>query len=897
MSSADIQDRLQRALGASYTVERELGGGGMSRVFVAGESALGRKVVIKVLRPELAEGLSTDRFKREVGIAARLQHPHIVPLLAAGALDGGILYYTMPLVEGQSLRDRMAREGALPIGDVVRIVAEVAGALASAHRAGIIHRDVKPENILLSDGGALVADFGIAKALSASREPSDGDDGAARASTLTATGTSLGTPAYMAPEQAVGDVVDHRADLYALGAVTYEMLAGSAVFEGRTAQQLIAAHAAQAPEPLTRRRAATPPALAMLVMQLLEKNPADRPQSADEVIRLLRAGDSAVPTREATGHDDARTLVKEKRAQNAGPLVIVGVVALLTGALAGALLGGRGAEDSSAQPVISAIVAPAGQDIRMEAGVALSADGARLALVAADRQGATAIWVRPLDSQTATRIDGTDGASGPFWSPDGGSLGFFAGGQLRIADLNRGTRRILCPASRPGGGAWTQDGTIVYSPDFLSVPLFKVAAAGGPCTQISRFGEGEYIHRRPSALPDGRRIMFSGVIDRNTASIVDLESGQITRVRADGGGDAIFVAPDWFLWREAAGGALNAQRLDLRTLQPVGEPRLVLDRVVGVRSVPSYTAVPTAIVALQTSADARHVVWVDRQSAVVDSVRAPTDFSNPLFGAATAALSHDGRRIAFAAGGPLWIHDRDRRVAVQVRAQTSPDQGTLDPAWSPGDSLIAYRTLFAGTLELRTYSIARGTSDSLFASGRRNIRTPAWSSDGQRIAFQLSAGDSAALDEIWIYSFATRTATRAWPDRGNASSPRWSPDGQWIAYVSDGLGAPEVFVRPVAASGIEARVSTAGGDYPRWSRNGRELYYRAPNGSIMGVRVTLGRTATLSTPTVVVAAPPFSRAARWFDVTPEGDRFFAFNREDPPVLTLLQGWQARLGGR
>ena len=288
MNRADVQDRLQQALGSAYVIERELGGGGMSRVFLAREAALGRKVVIKVLRPELAEALSGERFKREVRLAARLQHPHIVPLLTAGEIDGSVLFYTMPFVEGESLRQRLAREGALPLADTVRVLGDVAGALAYAHRTGVVHRDVKPENILLSDGGAVVADFGIAKAISASRG-SDGEGDAGRASTLTTAGTSLGTPAYMAPEQATGDTVDHRADLYSLGVVGYEMLSGRAPFEGRTAQQLMGAHATETPEPIARRRASVPPRLGALVMQLLEKNPADRPQSADELRRTLDA--------------------------------------------------------------------------------------------------------------------------------------------------------------------------------------------------------------------------------------------------------------------------------------------------------------------------------------------------------------------------------------------------------------------------------------------------------------------------------------------------------------------------------------------------------------------------------------------------------------------------------
>ena len=271
----DVRTRLEHALGAAYSIDRELSGGGMSHVFVAEERAFGRQVVVKVLRDDLTEGASASRFKREISVAAKLQHPHIVPLLSAGE-EGETLYYTMPFVEGESLRTRLQREGELPIPDVVRVLREVAGALAYAHRRGIVHRDIKPENVLLSDGNSLVTDFGIAKALEVARTQGDEKSG-----TISQLGVALGTPAYMAPEQGAADpTVDHRADLYALGCVGYELLSGRPPFEGRATRQLMAAHATETPAAIGVRRANTPPELATLVMQCLEKSAADRPQSA-----------------------------------------------------------------------------------------------------------------------------------------------------------------------------------------------------------------------------------------------------------------------------------------------------------------------------------------------------------------------------------------------------------------------------------------------------------------------------------------------------------------------------------------------------------------------------------------------------------------------------------------
>ena len=285
----DLRERLQTTLGTAYTLERELGGGGMSRVFVADETALGRQVVVKVLPPDLAAGVSVDRFKREIQVAARLQHPHIVPVLSAGETEG-LPFYTMPFVDGSSLRARIA-EGPLPISEAVGVLKEVARALAYAHEQGVVHRDIKPDNVLLTRGSAVVTDFGIAKALSASRLESS------QSATLTALGTSLGTPAYMAPEQSAGDPsTNHRADLYAFGCMAYELLCGEQPFHGRTPHKLMAAHMAEKPRPIAERRLDTPPALADLVMQCLEKEPDHRPQSAADVARVLDSVSSSGTT-------------------------------------------------------------------------------------------------------------------------------------------------------------------------------------------------------------------------------------------------------------------------------------------------------------------------------------------------------------------------------------------------------------------------------------------------------------------------------------------------------------------------------------------------------------------------------------------------------------------------
>lgn len=339
--TSDLRAQLEAALGAAYVIERELTGGGMSRVFLATEAALGRKVVVKVLAPELAADVSLERFKREIMVAARLQHPHVVPVLLAGEV-AQLPFFTMPYIEGESLRMRLARTGELPVAEAVRILREVASALEHAHERGIVHRDIKPDNVLLCRGSSMVTDFGVAKALDASTvHHGDG--------TITSRGIALGTPAYMAPEQAAADpAMDQRVDLYAFGALAYELLTGQSPFAGRTPQAMLAAHVAEAPEPIVRRRPALPPALASLVMRCLEKRAADRPQSASDVVQLL----DSINTPSGGTTPAATTAWRDGRWSRVAALVAAGLLFAVLGVLAGrALLASRDSADVSANRV------------------------------------------------------------------------------------------------------------------------------------------------------------------------------------------------------------------------------------------------------------------------------------------------------------------------------------------------------------------------------------------------------------------------------------------------------------------------------------------------------------------------------------------------------------------
>jgi eukaryotic-like serine/threonine-protein kinase len=352
--SPDLREQLQRTLGDNYTIERELGGGGMSRVFLAEETSLGRKVVVKVIPPDLAATVNVERFRREIQLAAKLQHPHIVPVLSAGISDG-LPYYTMPFIEGESLRARLARSGELPVKEAARILRDVLSALSYAHAHGVVHRDIKPDNVLLTDHHAVVADFGVAKALSASTNPG---------SSLTSVGVALGTPAYMSPEQAVADpTTDHRSDLYGVGAMAYEMLTGQQVFSARSPQAMLAAHATERPEPIAKRRPSVPPALSSLIMRSLEKHAADRPQSGGEMLAEL---DAAVTPSGATAPTTLRPAFVPSQSK-AGMLVaavVVGVLVIVAAVYAYGSrrqlgsVGPEGAAQSATDPIKAVAVIP-----------------------------------------------------------------------------------------------------------------------------------------------------------------------------------------------------------------------------------------------------------------------------------------------------------------------------------------------------------------------------------------------------------------------------------------------------------------------------------------------------------------------------------------------------------
>jgi serine/threonine-protein kinase len=866
--------QLSSALAGRYEIDRELGHGGMATVYLARDLRHHRKVAVKVLEPELAAALGGERFLAEIKTTANLQHPHVVPLHDSGESDG-LLYYVMPFVEGESLRDRLTRERQLPIDDAVRIAREVADALEYAHAQGVVHRDIKPENILLQGGHAMVADFGIALAVQQAGGPR-----------MTQTGLSLGTPQYMSPEQAMGERhIDARADVYALGAITYEMLVGEPPFTGPTMQAIVTRLLADAPRPMTPQRKSIPAHVEAAVFRALEKLPADRFASAREFSAAL-SGEGHMPRPTARA---PKTWWREAT-------IASSILAIV---LAGILFARRVDLSAPLPLVTSTIAAPADAPSELRE-IALSPDGTALAFVSSTAVDGGRIWIRRMSDGSAKPLAETRGAHLPFWSPDGSEIGFFAAGSLRVVSLSTGSIRALAPAPNPSApGAWAANGTIVYDPFFNG--LWTVAASGGT---PKPFVGSQKDDRWPSFLPDGHRFLFwrPGRDGHKSMALVgDVGTGSVSTI-AEGITHPIYVAPGTLLFfqttdKVALGqpATLFAQPFDLGRLALTGQPVPVSPRVDRPGELPVFSATRDFLVARQVPASPsermkKSVFWLDRS----------TGRTTPISAAGlnfTFRISHDGRRVAFAGDG-LWLGDPERDVAVRVPTKVP---APWPPVWSPDDRAIAT----VDGPDISNIPVDGRTAERVFKAND----DPAWADptdwapDNSAIFYIREPSATRPQWELWRYVMATSRVEHVPTGPGNIFGARVSNDSKWIAWESDATGRREIYLGPVGGSTTPLRVSKDGGGSPRWRADGRELFFIGGDGRITSVSIDLKESPVIGEPHAVSArvvnAEPFGNdpfTDTRFDVTPKGDRFLVQTPPDPGTydLTLVQGWQSRL---
>ena len=810
-------ERLTRALADRYAIERELGAGGMATVYLARDLKHDRHVAVKVLHPDLAAVVGAERFLAEIRTTANLQHPHILPLHDSGDADG-YLFYVMPYVAGETLRAQLTRERQLPIADAVRIAREVASALDYAHRHGVIHRDVKPENVLLHDGSALVADFGIALAVQQA--------GGVR---MTQTGLSLGTPQYMAPEQAMGEKnIDARTDIYALGAVTYEMLCGDPPFTGSSAQAIVAKMVTERPTPLRTSRDTVPPNVEHAVLTALAKLPADRFASAALFADALIVADARWPTglSRAQPPDGARSR---------GMWLAI-AAALLVGAATGVWGSWLRRPRADGAALRTMIAFPTGQEVEAAPqgnSFVLSRDGTVLVYWGPSTGDSHQLWARRLDQLNATPIRGTEGGVLPVLSPDARQVAFetLTDRKIRIVPIEGGVPRVVVDSARRGGFDWAADGMLYYRA--TSDGISRVPAVGGLSVTVIQpppdggVGTGYFW---PQALPDGNALIASyrpSSGDNEASRIVAIPPHSQKSVDIAAGVYARYAPTGHLVWATADGSVYSAP-FNTRTFA-IGAPTRVLDhvRIESAFGSADFSFSDRGRLLYQLGdSSGGDVVWVSRGGTIT-----PVGISGMQAGIGGGmGISPDGRSIAVSrvSGGEqdIWVKSLPDGALTRLTTSGTPH---IWSDWTPDGRYIAF--IRRGALYQRA---ADGTgSDSLVLHRPTPITDASWSPDGHWIAIVeapsqialVQRGDSTAR----ILSKDARFAEYA---------PTFSPDSRWLAYASTESGQSEVYVRPFPdVNAGKWQVSIGGGSYPRWSRSGHELFYRTKGSRLMSATV------------------------------------------------------------
>jgi Tol biopolymer transport system component len=861
-----------------YEIQSPLGAGGMGEVYRARDTRLDRDVAIKVLSGHFVSDPSLkERFEREARTVSQLSHPNICRLYDVGSQDGAD-FLVMECLEGETLADRLAR-GPLPLPDVLRYGAEVADAMDKAHQQGVIHRDLKPGNIMLTKAGAKVLDFGLAKQSQVGTASATVLTAMTAGKPLTVEGTIVGTYQYMAPEQIEGAEADERSDIFALGCVLYEMATGKRAFAGKTQASVIASILATDPAPLSRLMPMTPPALERLVTSCMAKDREDRIQSAHDVKLQLQwiaeAGSQAgVPAPVV-----ARRRSSQRLAWIAAALAAAAAIAFAIGFVLRAPV--------PAHPLRVSILPPE-QHAFDPMSIALSPDGTKLAFVATAAGGAPQLWVRPLDSTAAQPLAGTDDASLPFWSPDGRSLGFFAQGKLKIIEASGGAVQTLADAATPRGGTWGTDGTILYTPQPIAA-MMRIPAAGGSATRVIGQDKAASVlaaPRWPFFLPDGKHFIFFQFTqnDRSKAQ------GGIHLGALDSDKDTVLVDADYrgeyanghLLF--VRGGNLMSQNFDEKSLKLSGSPVPIAEQIRGDGRGAAAFALSNdgKLIFAGGQVTTQELAWYDRTGKKGDIIDSGT-FQD-------AHISPDGKKVSAAradADGHLeiFIYDLVRGTKSQFSFSQSRDD---DPVWSPDGNTLAFDSARNGKIDLYTRP-ANGASQEVLLYHDDTDKYPAsWSSDGKYIVYEDIAN---AHFDIWVMPmFGERKPYPFLQEKYNVRYPSFSPDTKWMAFTSYESGHGQVYV--VAFPKPGGRFLVGDGTQSVWSRNGKQILYHDDHSRIASVEVSAhSDSVELGKPQILFPAQPGE-----FEASPDGNRLLMMQApvQNSPSLTLVVNWPQEL---
>ncbi len=881
-----------------YEILAPLGAGGMGEVYRARDTRLERTVAIKVLPSHLAaDPALRERFEREARAVSSLNHPHICTLHDVGHQEG-VDYLVMEYLEGQTLAARLER-GPLPLDELLRCAIEIADALDRAHRQGLIHRDLKPGNIMLTKSGAKLLDFGLAKLRPSEASPivSGLTARPTERRDLTAEGTIIGTFQYMAPEQLEGKDADPRTDIFAFGAVVYEMATGHRAFTGKSQASLIAAILASVPPPVSSLQPMAPAALDRAVSRCLEKDPDDRWQTARDLMSELKwisQGDSRAG---AAAPASARLKGRERLAWIVAAIALLGLVASLTIAITHLRM-------SPAEAVPARFTMTPPEKNTFEISFALSPDGRRVAFVAGS-DARPQLWIRPLDSFEAQPLPGTEGAGFPFWSPDGRYIGFFTNGKLKKIEASGGAAQTVCDASDGRGGTWNHDGLIVFCPRPGAV-LYRVSAAGGEPVPITKLDPSrhERNHRWPHFLPDGRHFLFTArasLREEEAIYIGSLDSDSRVRVATTVSSSA-YAAPGYLLFVKE--GTLMAQPFDGARLKITGDPTPIAERVEiqgqnGPTGYASFSVANSgALVYRRGLRRDSQLIWFDRGGKQIAVLDQPGDYDEP-------ALSPDGSRLALERresprSSDLWVIDLPRSLFTRL---------TFDPAeevcsvWSPDGSRIVFSSQRTGIYDLYQKMSNGAGGDDLLLHSELFKWPDDWSRDGRFLLYE--AFDTNTNSDLWVLPMTgTPAGEKPRPyvqTEFNETHGHFSPDGRWVAYTSDESGRPEVFVQAFPASGGKWQVSTEGGDQATWNSDGREILYIGPDRRVMAVPIKPGTTFEAGVPEslfqarIIGAGQSFSRNS--YVLSPDGRRLLVISTVEgtssTPISVVLN-WTAEL---
>jgi Tol biopolymer transport system component len=864
----------------SYELIAQIGAGGMGEVYQAHDTKLGRDVAIKVLPEAFAhdpERLS--RFQREAKMLAALNHSNIATIYGLEQ-SNGTSYLVMELVSGETLADRVKREGAVPVEEALKIAIQIAEALEAAHEKGIIHRDLKPANVKVTpEGKVKVLDFGLAKAFAGDTVDSNPSQSPTLSAVATMQGVLLGTAAYMSPEQARGKSVDKRTDIWAFGCVLYELLTGKQAFAGDDITDILAAVVRAEPD-WQALPAATPVKIRDLLRRCLQKDKAQRMQAA---------GDARIEIHEAlTSPATSEPVVAQRKNRNqvswaaaTGAFALIAVASTIGFVLRAPkppqlLQAMRLSADVGADASLYADFGPA---------AILSPDGTRLVLVAAGSDQKRRIYVRPLDQLQATVLPDTEGARDPFFSPDSQWLGFFADGKLKKISVQGGASVTLCDAFFDIGGSWGDDGAIVFAKDAGSA-LSKVSSAGGtpqPLTTLDK-QSGEGTQRWPQVLPGSKAVLFTSnthLIDHEDADIVvySMASGQ-RKVLQRGGFYARYLPSGHMVYIHE--GTLFAVPFDLKRLEATGQPAPVLEDVVTASNAAgaqfSFSETGSFVyIAGRNAIQSVSIYWMDHEGKFAALRVTPGGYSNPAFspdGNRLALEINDGRRK------DIWVYEWQRDTPTRL---TFAGETNRYPVWTPDGQRIVYSSQEKGGAFNLWWVRADGAGDAQrLAESKSQQIAGSWRPDGKVLALtQPNPGTSFDIMTLpiegdeksgWkpgeLRPFVNSTF--------NEAAPGFSPDGHWLAYMSNESGNFEVYVRPFPGPGGKWQVSTGGGVFPKWSRNGKELFYRTQDSKIMMVTYTASGDSFRADKPQLWSPGQFTDVGPGifnFDLHPDGKRF------------------------